>query len=276
MENSTETINKDSYHFECKHYNMSIVKHIAIFLLGFAGLQVLSFIVGVIVASILTKHGFNLADSLIELKKYLAGETYDASMLSPYLIYAINVQVFSYVIVTIGCVLSLLKKDLINIVKDFKNKHSWINGLAFGALLIAGGTFIGIIINLFRGSSDVNANESMIRLLADNYYIPMFIVTVFCAPIVEEITYRLCVFGFLNKKNKWLALIVSALIFAFLHFDFTATGDDMINELWNLPTYIYSGVVLALAYSREGRLSDSIVAHAMNNMLSMLLMLIPA
>ena len=67
-----------------------------------------------------------------------------------------------------------------------------------------------------------------------------------------------------------------ALIFAFLHFDFTATGDDMINELWNLPTYIYSGVILALAYSREGRLSDSIVAHAMNNMLSMLLMLIPA
>ena len=197
-------------------------------------------------------------------------------MLSPYLIYAINVQVFSYVIVTIGCVLSLLKKDLINIVKDFKNKHSWINGLAFGALLIAGGTFIGIIINLIRGSTDVNANESMIRLLADNYYIPMFIVTVFCAPIVEEITYRLCVFGFLNKKNKWLALIVSALIFAFLHFDFTATGDDMINELWNLPTYIYSGVILALAYSREGRLSDSIIAHAMNNMLSMLLMIIPA
>ena len=50
MENSTETINKDSYHFECKHYNMSIVKHIAIFWLGFAGLQVISFIAGVIVA----------------------------------------------------------------------------------------------------------------------------------------------------------------------------------------------------------------------------------
>ena len=57
MENSTETINKDSYHFECKHYNMSMVKHIAIFLLGFAGLQVLSFIVGVIFPSFLTKVG---------------------------------------------------------------------------------------------------------------------------------------------------------------------------------------------------------------------------
>ena len=275
MEQFNEEMKAKKYVFECKHYDMSNLKHIGIFLLGFAGLQVVSILVSIVVAFFMTKANYDLEAALDAFTKFNTGNAYNAELLDVYLQYAIYMQVISYIVITICCLASLLKKDFLNIFKDFKNKNSWIYGLVFGALLVAGSSFIGLIINFIRGETEVNANESMIRLLSDKYYIPMFIVTVFCAPIVEEITYRLCVFGFLNKKNKWLALIFSALIFAFLHFDFAAKGEDMINELWNLPVYIYSGVILALAYSREGRLSDSIVAHALNNGLSMILMLIP-
>ena len=68
-----------------------------------------------------------------------------------------------------------------------------------------------------------------------------------------------------SRKNRWFAYLVASVIFGLIHFDFEATGSELINELWNIPSYIISGVILCRAYEKHNCISTSIIAHAINN-----------
>ena len=117
-----------------------------------------------------------------------------------------------------------------------------------------------------------NENEEGLRSFIVIYpWMSLFILG-FVGPICEELTYRVGLFGLL-KRWKWLAYIVSALVFAFMHFSFDAEGDAMIVELINLPMYIFSGVMFALAYDKFG-LSASLTAHIVNNVFAVSMTLI--
>ena len=74
--------------------------------------------------------------------------------------------------------------------------------------------------------------------------------------------------------NVFLAYIVTSLVFGLIHFNFFATGDALINELLNLPSYVISGFLLTLAYDKFGFACSS-VAHIVNNLFSIVVSMIP-
>ncbi len=188
---------------------------------------------------------------------------------------SIALNLGAYVLTGLVLVLLTYNRGLKDLIKQFKNKSALIDGVAYGFLLLSASSALGIIINALRGDvGNVNANETTIRLMIQYYPFPLFIMSGILAPIFEELTYRYGLFGSINKKNRWVAYAVSALVFGLIHFDSTAKGAELINELWNLPSYVLSGVILARAYEKHECISTSIVAHSINNIFAFLVTLI--
>ncbi|NEU32177.1 CPBP family intramembrane metalloprotease [bacterium LRH843] len=86
---------------------------------------------------------------------------------------------------------------------------------------------------------------------------PAFIIVVsIIGPILEEIVFRLIIFGALYKRfNFWVAGFISSLIFAAIHFDFT-----------HLLIYTVMGFVFAFLYVKTKRILVPICAHISLNL----------
>ncbi|WP_096201939.1 CPBP family intramembrane glutamic endopeptidase [Bacillus sp. FJAT-45350] len=90
---------------------------------------------------------------------------------------------------------------------------------------------------------------------------PMFIfVLAVIGPILEEIVFRLIIFGALYKRyNFWIAASISSLIFAAVHWDFT-----------HIIIYAAVGFTFAYLYVKTQRIIVPIIAHvAVNTFVAM-------
>jgi membrane protease YdiL (CAAX protease family) len=95
-------------------------------------------------------------------------------------------------------------------------------------------------------------------------------------PIVEEITYRVGLFGLAKRVNRVFAYIIVPIVFGFIHFDFESIGTDrFLNEIFNMPTYILGGLALAFLYDRFG-FAASTTTHILNNLWATIASLIPS
>ncbi len=86
---------------------------------------------------------------------------------------------------------------------------------------------------------------------------PAFIIVIsVIGPILEEIVFRLVIFGALYKRfNFWISGILSSLIFAAVHMDFT-----------HLLVYTAMGLVFAYLYVKTKRILVPIIAHVAINL----------
>ena len=83
----------------------------------------------------------------------------------------------------------------------------------------------------------------------------MIIVIAVIGPILEEFVFRRVIFGsFFQVWGFWLSAIVSAIVFAAIHFDFT-----------HILLYTICGLIFAFLYYKTKRLLTSIVAHILLN-----------
>ena len=113
-----------------------------------------------------------------------------------------------------------------------------------------------------------NANDQSVAAIAQSYYIPTLICTVFLVPVAEECLHRGVVFGSLFKKNALLAYAVSTLVFALVHINWMV-GDPMILFLSFLQ-YIPAGLCLAAAYHISGSITAPILIHMAVNTIGIL------
>ena len=138
-------------------------------------------------------------------------------------------------------------------------------GFAWGLIIVS------IIVNIVIGTlypTETNQNQTLVNSLISSYPLISLLLLGIIGPIVEEFTYRVGLFTLLRRVNKWVAYIVTPLVFALIHFNFFAgSAEGYINELLNLPSYIIAGVVLTVLYDNFG-LSTSVVAHCGNNLIS--------
>ncbi len=163
------------------------------------------------------------------------------------------------------------------VFRTFKGYKVYIYGIGFGIGLIVFSIVYGLITSLIYPIED-NANQSTIEAIAAVY--PFLSVVIFgiVGPICEELTYRVGLFTLLRRWNRVGAYIVTMVIFAFIHFDFTAittcisTGESeaLINELLNIPSYLVAAWALTYVYDKHG-FAASTTAHAFNNLVSVLL-----
>lgn len=171
------------------------------------------------------------------------------------------VDLITYSLLTLSFV-GFVFMDIPKFRNIFKGWKPYVFGLAFGiGMLITDIAYLNFV-NLFY-TIETGGNETGVRSVIDLYPIASIFILGILGPLCEELTYRVGLFGLLRKVNRVLAYSVTALVFGFLHFDWTSS--NLINELIILPTYVGPGALLALAYDLFG-LPCSWLAHSVNNL----------
>lgn len=97
------------------------------------------------------------------------------------------------------------------------------------------------------------------------------VLAVVIAPIFEEIIFRGAIFGYCRARlPRWLAVIFPSLLFAAVHMD---DASNMPNMRSFLPLFILAAI-LSIAYERTGRIAVPIVAHALFNLSTIIMILL--
>lgn len=237
---------------------------ITMFLLGFVGLQLIAVIVSLLIQVPL----FNFYD-----ESFIAAVNgISKGMGNKILAIIDSVALFTYYFITfiIFIIVIGFSKNTREYLKKAFKKSAILEGLVI-ALIMLGATMIYGVISTIIYPHDTNNNQAGI----ESSFAVMPLLSFFCivifAPFCEELTYRAGLFGLIAKKSKIAAYIVTILVFALIHFDFTAK--DMINELVNLPSYLIGAGLLCYAYSRKDNIFTAIFAHLFYNGIQFLLML---
>lgn len=80
-------------------------------------------------------------------------------------------------------------------------------------------------------------------------------------PIVEELFYRQMLISSLSTYiPSWVAIIISSLLFAFLHMDIITMNEGLLV----LP-YFFSGIILGVLYKKTDNILFSIILHVFFN-----------
>ena len=242
-----------------KYLQVSIFKQIAFFLIGFVFFQLL----GIIIAFILQFAGVSMygLKTPEEIKEFLT--RVDIQFWMNMIMYILTFSVLALI---------AWKKGWKEIIRSFK-KPSAI-GIAFlglFAMLAINFVYNLIVTIILKGigiKPDVNANETSLRSMAE-VNLPLFIIVIgFLGPFVEEMAYRVGMFSFLARIKRWIAYVVSGLVFGLIHFSWNfSSSTDVILELVNLPPYIGAGLIMAFVYEKGG-FAASYMMHSMNNVYS--------
>ena len=221
---------------------------LTLFLIGFIGLDIVTLIIQLVLQLIIPE--YFQKDS----PYYIAGLT--------------MMNTIRYVLLTITF-LVLLFPRLKVLAKKFLDWKGDLLGIAFGIGVILITIAYNLLISNFIDPG-TNANEVAAESMIVAYPVLSIIVLGILGPVCEEITYRYGLFSLLDKKSKILAYILTPLVFAIIHFDFTV---DMKVELLSLPTYIIAGLSLSFAYDRFG-FNTAVIAHITNNLYAIVVTLI--
>ena len=217
------------------------VKKMGLFLVGFLGLSIISAIVQLAFGELIVSAMGDQASAFLNFIVYFIG--------------------------AIILCLIVWKNELINIFKGFKVPQNIKDGIAIGVIILAVTMSYNLLLSLITPSFGSNDNEASVDNMILINPVLSFITVVLLAPLVEEITYRYGLFAGIRKYSRVLAYIVTSLVFALIHFDFNFTDQAvLINELLNLPTYIFAAVMLCYAYDKNSALATSMTAHLINNL----------
>ena len=217
------------------------VKKMGLFLVGFLGLSIISAIVQLAFGELIVSAMGDQASAFLNFIVYFIG--------------------------AIILCLIVWKNELINIFKGFKVPQNIKDGIAIGVIILAVTMSYNLLLSLIMPSFGSNDNEASVDNMILINPVLSFITVVLLAPLVEEITYRYGLFAGIRKYSRVLSYIVTSLVFALIHFDFNFTDQAvLINELLNLPTYIFAAVMLCYAYDKNSALATSMTAHLINNL----------
>lgn len=155
-----------------------------------------------------------------------------------------------------------LKEHLILFKNNFKEYMKFIiPRYLIGIILFAIINLISILIT----NKATSINQQTIESLPNWYILPLAVIW---APIVEELVFRVSIRKIIN--NQKLFIIVSSLIFGFMHAVNEATMFNMI--ITTLP-YATLGAVLAYIYTKTNNIISNMSVHFIQNTLSSLLTL---
>lgn len=93
--------------------------------------------------------------------------------------------------------------------------------------------------------------------MADSIVIASLLISIFIAPIAEELIFRGCMFRFLSEFNKSAAMIISSLLFAAYH-----------GTIVHMYAGFFGGLVFCCIYDKTHKLRYSIAAHSMYNLVT--------
>lgn len=250
-------INKEASRFKNIAF-LGPIKQIALFLIGWAVFQLLGFLISSI---------FELYASStfgFETSSYFAFlNSYKTNML---------INTVMYLIITVACLL-LLWKDYTKLLNSFKSWKPFVAAIVGVAAIITFNLMYNVFLIAVNAPVADNANESAVTSLTKAYPLIAIVVFGFIGPLCEELTYRLGLFSFFMRTKKWIAYLLTIILFTFIHFDFTLANP--IVELLNIPFYAFAAFTFCFIYDRFG-FAGSLYCHITNNLFSVIMSLIPA
>lgn len=110
-----------------------------------------------------------------------------------------------------------------------------------------------------------NVNDSTIAYLMDSDFGLIIAGVVFFVPIAEEVMYRGLAFGSLYKRSKFLAYLVSTLVFSAIHVVGYIGMYEPMHLLLCLLQYVPASLCLCWAYAHSGNLFAPIFMHMIIN-----------
>ena len=144
---------------------------------------------------------------------------------------------------------------------DLRLHWSW-RGLRLGLMFGFGGLFVTVPASLvYTAIVGPNANSAVGRVFGGvhaswPWAVAVFALVVFVAPLCEEIVYRGLLWGAVDRRwGRWVALVVTTVVFALAHLEFTRA-----------PLLMVVAIPIALARLYSGGLLASIVAHQVTNL----------
>lgn len=151
--------------------------------------------------------------------------------------------------------------EINNMFKKYKN--NWSKNLKKNVLTWIIGFLIMMISNyivITLITKKLTINEEIIREMYNNYIISTIIINVLIVPFLEEMVFRL---GFNEINNKYIYILTSSILFAFLHI--IGSLESVLSILYILP-YFAIGMTLGIIYYRSQNIFDSILIHAIHNL----------
>ena len=192
---------------------------------------------------------------------------------------------FGAYLLVLGGGASLLYCYWKGLLKSFKRWLPYLLGLAGFVAIIFFNIVYNAIVNLIR-PIESNANEELVDSYILMAPVVSFFIIVLMGPIAEELTYRVGLFSLLSRIHVAVGYVLTGLIFAFIHFDWSLFVNflireidyaqflsNLVNELLNIPLYIFAGLTFCFLYHKWG-LAASLTAHITNNLFSYIFILL--
>jgi len=151
------------------------------------------------------------------------------------------------------------KTGTVTIEKTALNKYIWLPALVWALAIVA----------QFFLPNDPSVSQQMVEELTHNQPLFSFFMVVVFAPLTEELTFRGMLARYVfpqqdNLKQTALFLLVSTIIFALVHFP-TSPQQFLV--------YSALGLSMGLAYINKGGLAYSMGLHALNNLISFVMIM---
>ena len=151
------------------------------------------------------------------------------------------------------------QKGPVRIEKSGFNRFIWVPALVW---------FLSLVVQFFL-PNDPSVNQQIATDLTLSQPLFSFFAIVIFAPLTEELIFRGMLARYLfpkqdNSKQTLIFLLVSSLLFALIHFP---------GDVQQFLVYASLGLSLGLAYVSRKGLVYSISLHALNNLVSFLMIL---
>lgn len=235
----------------------SVGEQIALFLCGSLGLSIVALIIELLLQSI-AKSAYE-AEGLSGSALHNALTAYTGT--AAYLAY-VNLSVYMVLFIIL---LFVLGKSLYSLTAKFRQGRTY-----WGFLIGIGMMMVTSLLSVAL-STESGGNQSAVNSVESYAPFASLIIIGLVGPFCEEVTYRVGLYTFLKRIHWSLALVITSLVFTFIHFDFTQIGS--LNEWKNALIYLSMAIILNVTYEKLG-FGASFLAHATNNFVGVLLTII--
>lgn len=145
----------------------------------------------------------------------------------------------------------------------------FLKAVVLGFVLYEGFQVLTVMLATFIFPEFVTPNDDTVRAIAGVNYNVMWVGAVLLAPIVEETMIRGLIFGNVRRKNRLIAYILTAIVFAAMHVLPYVMTMDVLSIFLNLLVYGLPSIALCAAYEMSGTIWAPIALHMIINAIAM-------
>lgn len=129
-------------------------------------------------------------------------------------------------------------------------------------------------LSLLLPQESVN-QQGLVEMFKSNLGIPIIILTIIFAPLIEELVFRKCIFTFTKNSPVIVRFLISSVAFTIVH-AISSIGSFEAGYFFLLcvPYFLDSMLLCAIYYFGKENVYMSFLAHLLNNVLALIFVLI--